>query len=104
MRRIFFLLVAMVALLALTAGPALAVKPIGGCPNPKFTAMEYSEFRALSVAVGVPEEFLGAEHAAGWDVFDRNDDGTLCVMDLPDTPGTLDGWIFNVIDNSASTR
>ena len=102
MRRIVFLVVAMVALLVLTAGPGLAAKPVGGCPNPKFTAMEYSEFRALSVAVGVPEEFLGAEHAAQWDVYDRNDDGTLCVMDLPDNPGTFFGWQFNVIDNTAS--
>jgi len=92
----------MVALLALTAGPVFAAKPVGRCPNSKFTAMKYSEFRALSVAVGVPEEFLGAEHAAQWDVFDRNDDGTLCVMDLPDTPGTFEGWQFNVIDNTAS--
>lgn len=93
MRRVITVLFATVALLALAAGPALAVKPVGGCPNAKFEPMEYQEFRALSVSVGVPEEFLGAEHAAQWLVLDKNNDGTLCVMDLPDTPGTFFGWV-----------
>ena len=66
--------------------------------------MTYVEVRELSLAVGVPEEFLGAEHRAQWDAIDKNDDGRLCVKDLPDTPGTFFGWIFNVIDNTANRR
>ena len=42
---------------------------------------------------------------AGWaaagDAIDKNDDNMICVKDLPDTPGTENGWIFNVIDNTA---
>ena len=102
MRRIFVLGLAVSALIALTAVPALGAKPVGGCPNAQFTAMTYPEFRQLSVDVGVPEEFLGAEHEAFWRKFDKNADGVLCVMDLPDTPGTAFGWVFNVIDNPAN--
>ena len=64
--------------------------------------MTYTEFRNLSLSLGVPEELLGPEHEAGWNAFDKNNDGMLCVMDLPDTPGDLGGWIFNVIDNTAA--
>ncbi len=102
MRRVVAVLFATVALIALAAGPALGIKPVGGCPNPKFEPMTYPEFRALSGSVGVPEEFLGEEHAAQWLVYDKNTDGTLCVMDLPDNPGTFFGWQFNVIDNTAN--
>lgn len=101
MRRAISRTALVLALLAMTATPAFAAKPIGGCPNAKFDAMVYSEFRQLSLDVGVPEELLGPEHAAGWDAYDKNGDGTLCVMDLPDNAGTLFGWIFNVIDNTS---
>ena len=90
------------ALVAAMAGPVVAAKPSRSCPNEKFTRMDYPTFRALSVSVGVPEALLGAEHLAGWQNIDRSGDGLLCVMDLPDTPGTEGGWIFNVVDNTAN--
>lgn len=93
---------ALALLLVITlSGPALAAKPVRGCPQP-FQQMGYQAFRSLSLSVGVPESLLGSEHQAGWQTRDRNDDGDLCVMDLPDTPGTLDGWVFNVVDNTAN--
>ena len=91
-----------VAALLISSMPALAVKPVGECPNPKFTAMTYSEFRQLSIDVGVPLELLGPEHLAAFDGFDKNDDGLVCIMDLPDTPGHLGSWVFNAIDNTAA--
>ena len=90
-----------VVLAASVAAPAAAAKPVGGCPNGGFQLMTYQQFRALSISVGVPEPLLGAEHEAAIGNIDKNDDGKICVRDQPDTPGTLGGWIFNVIDNTA---
>ena len=101
MRRLTVVL-AIGAMALATAMPVAAVKPIRGCPNEGFVPMDYTTFRNLSISVGVPLELLGPEHLAGWNVYDRNDDGMLCVKDLPDTPGTLDGWIFNVVDNTSN--
>ena len=84
------------------AAPAMAAKPIRGCPNAGFDLMDYPSFRQLSLDVGVPPELLGADHLAGWLTYDRNDDTILCVKDLPDNPGTLGGWIFNVVDNTSN--
>ncbi len=86
---------------ALAATPVIAAKPIGECPNSRFSAYTYPEFRQVSLDVGVPEDQLGAEHAAQFEVFDKNADGLVCFMDLPDNAGTLDGWVFNAIDNTA---
>lgn len=104
MRRIFTPLVLAATLAAVAAAPVVAAKPVGECPNGAFTLMSYPEFRALSVLLGVPEDLLGAEHEEGWNTYDRNDDGSLCVMDLPDNAGTLGGWVFNVVDNTAHSR
>ena len=101
MRRIITSLVLAAALAGVAAAPVGAAKPARGCPNDAFTMMTYPAFRALSLALGVPEELLGPEHEAGWNTYDRNDDGLLCVMDLPDNAGTLNGWVFNAIDNTA---
>ena len=90
-----------VALAASVALPAAAAKSIGSCPNGDFQLMTYQQFRALSLSVGVPASELGPEHEAAVGDIDKNDDGRICVRDQPDTPGTLDGWIFNVIDNTA---
>lgn len=84
------------------ASPAIAGKPDRGCPNDGFTAMTYQQFRDLSLSLGIPEELLGEEHAAGWAGYDRNDDGSLCVKDLPDTAGHLGSWVFNVVDNTSN--
>lgn len=86
------------------AGPVLAARPVGRCGNEGFDLMTYSQFRALSVSVGVPEELLGPEHLAQWNSINKNDDKYLCVKDLPDTPGHLGGWIFNVVDNTARVK
>ena len=92
------------ALVALAVTTVLAAPPVGACPNPRFEAMTYAEFRALSVEVGVPEALLGPEHLARFATFDRNDDGLVCFMDLPDNAGTFYGWVFNAIDNAAHPR
>ena len=104
MRRIVAPLVLAAALAAVAAAPVLAAKPVGACPNSSFTSMTYREFRALSVSLGVPEALLGAAHEAGWNSYDKNGDGMNCVMDLPDNAGTLGGWVFNVVDNTAHSR
>ena len=103
MRRSITALMAAVALAIAMAVPALAVKPIGVCPNRQFEALTYAEFLALSRSVGVPEEFLGADHFAAFQAFDKNNDGLVCIKDLPDTPGHLGGWVFNAIDNTANS-
>ena len=101
MRRLTVVLA--VGLMALaTAMPVAAVKPIRGCPNEGFVLMDYTTFRNLSILVGVPPELLGPDHFAFWNDIDRNDDGFMCIKDLPDTPGTLDGWIFNAVDNTSN--
>ena len=104
MQRLLATLATLLVLLITFAQPVAAAKPVGGCPNPKFELMTYTQFRNLSLPVGVPAELLGPEHAAAWDDFDKNNDGRLCVKDLPDTPGTFFRWIFNVIDNTAKSR
>lgn len=101
MRRSITALMAAFALATVMAVPTLATKPIGVCPNGQFEAMTYAEFLALSRSVGVPEEFLGADHFATFQTFDKNHDGLVCIKDLPDTPGHLGAWVFNAIDNTA---
>lgn len=61
--------------------------------------MTFEEFFDLSVSVGVPPELIVHE---GWAKFDKNGDDVLCVKDVPDTPGHLGSWIFNVVDNIAN--
>ena len=102
MRSLSFALAACLLVGAALAGPAAAAKPARGCGSDKFTLMNYQTFRALSVSVGVPASLLGPDHLAHWNEnIDKNDDGLACIMDLPDTPGTFEGWIFNAVDNTA---
>jgi hypothetical protein len=91
-------------LLAISAvSPVAAVKPDRGCGNEAFELMTYTEFRNLSISVGVPEELLGADHEAFWvNSLDKNEDGLACIKDKPDTAGSLFGWIFNAVDNTAN--
>lgn len=93
---------AVLALSLVSVLPAYAGKPVRGCPNDSFVLMTYLQFRQESLDAHVPEELLGADHLAGWMVLDKNDDMMACVMDLPDNPGTLDGWIFNLVDNTSN--
>ena len=58
--------------------------------------MTYAEFLALSRSVGC-QEFLGADHFATFQTFDKNNDGLVCIKDLPDTPGHLGAWVFNAL-------
>jgi hypothetical protein len=104
MGRIVRSLLGAVVVAAAVATPVIAVKPVGDCPNPRFTAYTYPEFRQVSLDVGVAEDQLGAEHEAQFDAFDKNADGLVCFMDLPDNAGTLDGGVFNAIDNTARVR
>ena len=95
------LLVSLLLCLAMAA-PASAAKPTRGCTK-DFVLMTRDEFIALSLSVGVPPELLGTpEWVAGWVAYDRNHDDQLCVKDLPNTPGHLDSWIFNVVDNTSN--
>lgn len=71
-------------------------------PERSVRADAFAEFRTLSIEVGVPEEILDAVWLANLTTFDKNHDAIVCVMDLPDTPGHLGGWIFNVIDSAAA--
>lgn len=100
MRRVASILGLLSALFA-AAAPAMA-SPARSCPHDQFTLMTFAEFRALSLDVGVPEEFLGEPWVAKMTFFDKNGDGRVCVMDLPDTPGHYGAWVFNVIDNAAA--
>ena len=101
MRRFIPVLLALSLLLILAASPAAAAKPVGGCPGP-FELMTVATFRERSLQVGVPPEFLASDWEESLNAqIDKNDDGKFCVQDLPDTPGTFDGWIFNVTDNTA---
>ena len=84
------------------AAPASAAKPTRGCPQGS-ALMTRDDFKALSLSVGVPPEVLvSLEWAAGWDAYDKNLDDRLCIKDLPNTPGHLDSWIFNVVDNTSN--
>ena len=104
MRRLLTPVVLGTLVAAATALPASAANPVGSCPNPAFESMTYPEFRELNLQLGVPEELLDASHEAKFATFDKNNDGLVCFMDLPDNAGTLDGWVFNAIDNTARTR
>ena len=101
MRRLTLIGSALALTLAVVA-PVSAAKPVRGCPNDGFVLMGYTAFRQLSISVGVPESLLGADHYEGWLALDANDDLHACVKDLPDTPGHLGGWIFNVVDNTSN--
>src|SRR5687767_3572320 len=87
MRRSTTALMAALALATAMAVPALAAKPIGVCPNGQFEAMTYAGFLALSRSVGVPEEFLGADHFVAFQTFDKNHDGRVCIKTFPTRRG-----------------
>jgi hypothetical protein len=62
------------------AVPAQAAKPTRGC----------SDGKALMT------------REAGWASYDKNGDTRLCVKDLPDSPGHLGTWVWNVVDNTSN--
>ena len=100
MRRVTAIL-GLLTFMFVAVAPATA-SPARSCPNDQFALMTFAQFRALSVAVGVPEVYLGEAWLAKMTSFDKNGDGRVCVMDLPDTPGHYGAWVFNVIDNAAA--
>ena len=105
MRRVLapILLAAMLAAAAVL--PVAAAKPVGACPNPSFEVMTWPQYREMLLELGVPEESLNdPSFEALFTSYDKNNDGLLCVMDLPDNAGTLGGWVFNIIDNTARPR
>jgi hypothetical protein len=87
-----------VMLLAASAVPVSAAKPVRGCPNEGFVVFTMEQFRELSRQLGVPEDLL-ATLPGWWPTYDRNLNDLLCVKDLPDTPGHSDTWAFNLIDD-----
>lgn len=52
----------------------------------------------IEMAPTVPPEIIEAAVSR----FDKNDDGRVCIMELPDTPG-IPSVVVNLIDNNAST-
>lgn len=93
-----------IAFLALAlSAPVSAAKPVRGCTN-TFDLMTIEGFRERSIEAGVPLDLLGPEWEAGLRArFDRNSDSNICVKDLPDTPGHLDTFVFNVVDNTSNS-
>ncbi len=101
LRHVTTWLVAALLVLAVAA-PAQAGKPTRGCPDSKFL-IGRDVFRELSLSLGVPPELLFTpEWEAGWAFYDKNGDTNLCASDLPDTPGHLGSWIWNVVDNTSN--
>ena len=89
-------------ILALTvARPISAASPARSCPD-AFLLLDFYQFVAYSVSLGNPPEVYPDEPGSGWRRADRNGDGRLCIMDLPDNYGQLDGLAFNAVDNVAN--
>lgn len=81
-----------------SAAPAGAGHPQGRCGR-GFDLMTIEDTLPL-VSEGSPnpvEVLLAALQG-----IDKNDDGLLCVKDLPDTPGSP-SYVRNVVDNTAQT-
>jgi len=92
-----------VLLLLVIAAPALAAKPVRGCPSqPGWALISGQEFYEMSVEHGFPE-LEGDELAAwfaGFYAFDRNDDGNLCFKEFqPTIAGAFPPFYWNVVDN-----
>ena len=92
------------ALLSLVvAAPALAVKPVGGCPNSQYDVMTLQGFIDLEVSVGAPTDVV--EGLPGLlDVIDANNDGHVCILDVPDTRGHQGPVLFNIVDNTSHSN
>ena len=75
----------MVGSLTLTAAPAAAEKPDGGCP-PSFDEITRAGLFGLFPVAGFDGLFA---------FYDKNDDGLLCAKTVP--------GLFNTIDNTASS-
>jgi hypothetical protein len=89
--------------LVLAIALPVAARPTRGCGNEKWDPMTMTQFRELSLSLGIPPELLfSPEWEAGWAAYDKNGDTILCVKDKPDTPGHLDTWVWNVVDNTAN--
>jgi hypothetical protein len=95
MRRAFLVL-GIVVTATLAASPTgVAAPPAGGCP-PIFALMTFEEVENLVLANGGSGEGL-REFLATTDL---NADQSVCVKDLPNTPGNPP-WAFIAIDNVA---
>jgi hypothetical protein len=83
------------------ASPAIAASPTRGCPD-QFLKLDYWQFVAYSISLGNPPEVYPPQPGSYWTKLDKNGDGLLCIMDLPDNYGQLDGLAFNGVDNVAN--
>lgn len=117
-------LVAVVTVSALVAPAAQAVKPVGDCPGEQWLSTTIptdvddtaSDLWQLTLA-GLEAEFGSLDAAlpafglssleelvelviAGASAYDKNGDGTLCLMALPHTRGNP-AYKFNAVDNTA---
>jgi hypothetical protein len=84
------------------ASPVNAAQPARGCPDNAFMKMTYFEFRDYSISLGNPPEAFPPTPGSGWRRADTNADGLLCIKDIPDNTGTLDGLVFIAVDNTSN--
>ena len=102
MRRIAAGLLTTGLMLAALASPVMAAQAPRGCPEPAFLSMTFYEFRAYAIASGLPESAYPTSPGAGWIAVDVNNDGVVCIKDLPDNYGTLGGFLFIGVDNNSN--
>ena len=88
--------------LVMLVSPARADQPARGCPDKAFLKMTFFEFRDYSISLGNPPEAFPPTPGAGWLAVDQNADGFLCIKDVPDNTGTLDGLVFIAVDNTSN--
>jgi hypothetical protein len=73
--------------LAISAAPVIAVKPVGRCPNGiQIGPLDLDAAIEYKRQFGFPDEgfaFFEGLFAS----FDKNGNGLVCLKDLPDTPG-----------------
>jgi hypothetical protein len=74
---------------------AQAADTAGGCP-PAFQPMTVAASADLLLSQGSPLTY--DQLVSSLSALDRNGDRTLCVMDLPNTPG-LPPYVYNFVDN-----
>lgn len=86
------------------AVPAVsASKPVAGCSNGfDLGPMSLDESLAIKTSLGFPSDATPFYEAL-FDTFDKNDNGLLCLKDLPDTPGIAPS-VFQLADDVAAAR
>lgn len=121
MRRLPAIVLLVLMLGAVLAGPTLAAKPANGCPaaSSGWQRVDGAGWWAATVA-GFHQEDMTTQEAAElfgfgsvdalrtWIIdgvigaWDKNGNGFICMKDLPNTPG-IPGFIINATDDNASS-